>query len=71
MLIVEIILTIVAWQRGWKWIALIPVGIAFFIGMAIGANSSDPVDPLSVIWIDVLAIIALVLMLIFKPQSKI
>jgi len=44
LLILEIILTIRAWRKGWKGLALIPGAIAVGIGMAIGA-SSGPSGP--------------------------
>ena len=64
MLILEIILTIVAWGRGWKWLALLPLGIAFGIGLIAGA--SGVTDLTSLIWIDVVAIIVLIGMAIKK-----
>lgn len=36
MLIVEIILTIFAWRKGWKWLSLLPLGIGIFLGLSIG-----------------------------------
>lgn len=36
LLILEIILTIVAWNRGWGAKALIPIGASLVIGFAIG-----------------------------------
>jgi hypothetical protein len=35
-LILEILLTVVCWRRGWKAWALTPLGVAFFTGFAIG-----------------------------------
>lgn len=36
MIILEIILTIVAWFRGWKWKSLIPLGSLLAMGFVIG-----------------------------------
>jgi len=32
----QIILTVVAWNNGWRWLALIPMASAFIIGFIIG-----------------------------------
>ena len=67
MLIIEIILTIVAWQK-WGWKSLIPLGAAFLIGFLIGM-SGGVVGP-GVIAVDILAIIALIVMCFKGPQSQ-
>ena len=71
MLIIEIILTVFVWKKGWRWMSLIPVGIAFLIGIMMGV-SGTLVDTSSVgiVFIDVLAIIALILMLVYPPKTK-
>ena len=75
MLLIEIILTIVAWSRGWKWLALLPLGIVlllgFIIGFGIGASGGN-VSNIGggVIILDILAIVALVIMSIIKPKNK-
>ncbi|MFQ5964354.1 MAG: hypothetical protein ACE5KZ_08730 [Candidatus Scalinduaceae bacterium] len=42
LLIAEIVLTVIAWNRGWKWFSLMPLGVgagfAFFVGIVIGAG---------------------------------
>jgi len=71
MLIVEIILTIAAWGRGWKWLALLPLGLAFGLGLILGASGVSVDDLGSLIWVDVLAIIALIVMTIVrKPGTE-
>jgi len=35
--IVEIILTVVAWRRGWKAWALLPLGVCFILALLLGA----------------------------------
>jgi hypothetical protein len=30
MIIIEILLTIFAWRKGWRWFSLIPIATAFF-----------------------------------------
>jgi hypothetical protein len=69
MIIIEIILTIVAWRKGWRWLALIPVSVAFCIGIVIG-SSGGPIDPLTLVIWDILAIIALVVMVVVKPSNN-
>lgn len=74
MLIIEIILTVFAWRKGWKWLALLPVGIALLIGFIIGFSvgfSGGDVSTLGngVIFIDVMAIIALIIMIVKGPKT--
>lgn len=74
-LLAEIILTIFAWRRGWRWLALLPIGIVlaigFFIGVGIGAagGSVDDIGGGTIIF-DILTIIALIVMVSVKPKSK-
>ena len=65
-LFLEIFLTITAWRKGFRALALLPLGFALFIGFYIGANSTGSAvsdDIFSYIWIDILAIVALVAMI--------
>jgi uncharacterized membrane protein YfcA len=66
MLIIEIILTVLVWRKGWKWLSLIPLGVAFLIGLIIGASGAS-IN--SAIIFDVLAIIALIIMLVKSPKE--
>ena len=75
MLIIEIILTIFVWRKGWKWWALLPVGLAlligFCIGLGVGASGGSAADVGGgVILIDLAAIIALIVMLVKSPKAK-
>jgi hypothetical protein len=76
MLLVEIILTIIAWVRGWKWWALLPLGIAlaigFFVGVGIASTGGtiNTNDMMSFIWVDILAVIALGIMCFKKREVK-
>jgi 4-hydroxybenzoate polyprenyltransferase len=68
MLIIEILLTIAVWSR-YKWLALIPLGVAFGIGLIIGAAGGSIDGP---IWlVDVAAIIALVVMIFVKKKPEV
>jgi hypothetical protein len=69
LLIAEIILTIFAWRKGWKGLALIPLGVAFGLGLILGLNGVAPDDLASLIWVDVLAIIALIVMTVKGPKN--
>jgi MFS family permease len=73
LLILEIILTIFAWRRGWKWYALLPLGIAFAIGFLVGLStgaSGGLVGDIGwVIVFDIAAVIALIVMCAVKPKS--
>lgn len=68
MLIIEIILTVLAW-RNWKWLAILPVAIAFLIGYFLGASGVAVDDP-NIIIIDIIAIVVLLVMAIVKPKKK-
>jgi len=72
LLILEIGLTISAWQRGWKGWALLPGAFAlaggYMLGMVLGGDSS--VDFFSVgIIIDILCVIALIIMVSKRAVS--
>jgi len=41
MLLAQIILTIIAWNNGWRWLALIPMASAFIIGFIIGMTVGE------------------------------
>jgi hypothetical protein len=43
--VLEIALTIAAWQRGWRALALIPGMVAFLIGVLIGAATRASGSP--------------------------
>ena len=48
MLLIEVILTIVAWRKGWRWRVLVPWGVALgaslLLGMAVGASGGSVED---------------------------
>jgi hypothetical protein len=71
-LILEIILTIIAWQRGWKWKALIPVTAAFIMGIFLAtisiATGNIPNPSSTVMW-DIMAVIALIILCSIKPKE--
>lgn len=72
MLIIEIILTVVAWYKGWKWLSLIPVGVAILLGIIVGMSVglSGGTDISGAIIIDILAIIALIVMCIKGKKEE-
>ena len=65
--LIQIILTIIAWRKGWKWRSLFPMIAAFTIGVIIAFNSPY-IDMFEYIWIDVIAIIILIFMCFKKPS---
>ena len=40
MTLITIILTVFAWRRGWRWLALIPLGVLFLVGLAGAVHES-------------------------------
>jgi hypothetical protein len=53
-LIIEVILVVKAWRRGWRAWALVPPATAVFVGFLIGmaiATSGGTVDPLSPVFL--------------------
>lgn len=75
LVLAEIILTILAWRKGWRWWALIPVAIPFCIGFVMGIGIASQGGSISDIggWtiiFDVLAITALIVLVSVKPKSK-
>ena len=68
LLIIEIILTIFAWRKGWKWLALLPVGICVAIGFFIGFTGGN-LDGVVVIVPDLIATLVLILMVIKAPKG--
>lgn len=72
MLIIEILLTIFAWRKGWGWKAIIPTASAFGIGVLVGASvvASGGVLSPAIVLVDVAAIIALIVMVSVEPETK-
>lgn len=75
MLLIEIILTIFAWRKGWRWAALLPTAIALlvglFMGFGIGASGGDINGAMGMgIILDILAVIALIIMIVVGPKSN-
>jgi hypothetical protein len=74
LLIAEIVLTIFAWKRGWRWYALIPLGLCLLIGFILGASISssggsiNDLNGASVV-LDVIAVIVLIVLCSVKPKS--
>jgi pSer/pThr/pTyr-binding forkhead associated (FHA) protein len=64
---VDIILTIFAWRRGWKGWALLPIVITFIIGFIVGFSGGG----MEIMLIFVaLEFIALITMIIVKPKKR-
>ena len=75
LMIIEIILTVAAWKKGWKAIALLPMGIAiligFFTGIAVGASGGSS-DALLVLmfFVELVGIVVLATMSKKGPAMK-
>ena len=75
LLILEIILTVFAWRKGWRWLALLPIGIGiligFFMGFGVGASggSIDSIKGISLVF-DIVVVIVLIIMCVKGPKLK-
>lgn len=74
-LIIEIILTVTAWRKGWRGWALLPMGIvlgiAFVIGVAIEASGGSVENVFGVAFmLDILGIVALIIMTAKAPAQN-
>ena len=69
LLIIEIILTFFAWRKGWRWIALLPVGICITIGFFIGLTGGN-LDGGVVFVPDIIATLVLILMIVKGTKSN-
>lgn len=58
LLLAQIILTVIVWKKG--WLSLIPIGVCLLFGLLIGLSGGEPS---SGIFIDIIAIVALIIML--------
>jgi uncharacterized membrane protein YfcA len=72
--VLEIILTISAWKRGWRWRALLPLAIGcvagFLVGAAVGAGGGSVDDVLPIAVLMELAVVgSLIAMVARAPQS--
>lgn len=66
----EFLLLVFAWRRGWKSLALIPVGLAIVAGFLMGAaGASLDETGLAVLLPDLVATAVLGLMCAVKPQQ--
>jgi len=70
LLILEIILTVLAWTKGkWGWYALLPGGIVILLANFITLAAGGVVPP-GIIILDVLAVIALIIMTCVKRRPS-
>jgi len=74
MLIIEIILTAIAWKRGWRWRSLIPIGagfgFGFLMGIAIGASGGDPEAAMGLGIIAEFLVLGSLIVLALRPPSR-
>jgi len=75
--IIEIILTVVAWNRGWRWKSLIPMisllSLAFLMGAAIGLSGGKMTQASArfISILDLICILSLVIMCFKIPNQQI
>jgi hypothetical protein len=74
LLILEIVLTVWVWNTGWRWLALLPLGIAFGIGVMIGifiALNGGNSASLNGVWVfDLICVGALIWMGVKGKKDK-
>jgi hypothetical protein len=74
MLILEIVLTIAAYRRGWKGYALLPGALAllagFLVGLAAQANGGTAAATPAAILVDIACIVALIVMARRAPAGQ-
>lgn len=75
MLIIQIILTVVAWKKGWGGKALLPMviglGLAFIIGLTAGLSGGSPRDIAApLVLIDLSMLISMIVMVSRKPAKS-
>ena len=69
MLIVEIILTVVAWKKGWNTLALLPLSASLFIGFFVGASGLLEVMDLGDLFaVDIACVGVLVAMILHRTH---
>lgn len=76
MMIIQIILTVVAWKKGWGGKALLPMviglGLAFIIGFSAGLAGGSPRDiAVPLVLIDLGMLISLIVMVSRKPAKPV
>jgi hypothetical protein len=74
-LVAEIVLTIMAWNKGWKWQALLPFGIgypmAFLIGLMIGYSGGNVADAQPVGFVIDLIILGILIAMVVKGKKEV
>ena len=73
-LILEIVLTVMAWRRGWKGWALVPMAVALFVGFLWGAVAAASGGSMQDIWgasllVD-LALIGTLIAMVAHPRTE-
>ena len=75
LLLIQIVLTVIAWRKGWKWYSLIPLLGAIFIGLIIGISvgsnggSVNNVQGLT-IFLDIVTTIILAILCVKSPNNE-
>jgi hypothetical protein len=75
LIIVELILTVFAWRKGWRWKALIPVActisLGLFAGTAIGLSGGQLSGATNVLFFfgDLASTAILIVLCVKKPKS--
>ena len=74
LLILEIILTVAAWRRGWKGWALVPLGVAVLLGMviggAIGADGGDISEAAgALLFLDIVCCLIPLIVMVARPRK--
>ena len=75
LLIAEIVLTVLAWRKGWRARALLPVGITFPTALVVGllitlAGGPEHAPVLVGMLLDVVCVVVLIAMLVRAPTAE-
>ena len=68
--ILQIVLTVVAWVKGWQWKALLPVVVGFASGFVVPAVVSPDTEAFSTVALVInFAVVAVLVYMIVKPPK--
>lgn len=75
MLLLQIIFTVLAWRKGWRARALLPMGLLFLLAFIVGAataSSGGSIEDIQglLIFLDLVGLVALIVMSMKAPSES-